>query len=126
MYLVFVWVHWFPFSWSVDIREKKFSPFLLVLVVLHECEDGFALLNMTCYTICFLIMSTKFMSMFKNEKNSCPVSQWSSTCQFICFIYIYICVCVCVREGGRDCCIMTLLYVRERDCVCVRNMNVCL
>ena len=92
MYLVFVWVHWFPFSWSVDIREKKVSPFLLVLVVLHECEDGFALLNMTCYTICILIMSTKFMSMFKNEKNSCPVSQWSSTCQFICFIYIYMCV----------------------------------
>ena len=71
-------------------------PLLLVLVVLHESEDRFALLN--------IIMSAKFLSIFRNMKNSCLVSLWSSTCHFICYI------CVCVREGGGG-----------RDCACVHH-----
>ena len=61
-------------------------PLLLVLVVLHESEDRFALLN--------IIMSAKFLSIFRNMKNSCLVSLWSSTCHFICYI------CVCEGGGG--------------------------
>ena len=79
-------------------------------------SPGVALLN--------IIMSAKFLSIFRNMKNSCLVSLWSSTCHFICYI------CVCERGGGEGeivhVCIMAVWCVRvcvreregERDCMC--------
>ena len=106
-------------------------PLLLVLVVLHESEDRFALLN--------IIMSAKFLSIFRNMKNSCLVSLWSSTCHFICYICVcggggererlcmcasWLCgVCVCVCERGREretaCVHHDCVRERERESVCV-------
>ena len=60
--------------WGVCV----FFLLLLVLVVLHESEHRFALLN--------IITSAKFLSIFRNVKNSCLVSLWSSTCYFICYL----------------------------------------
>ena len=79
---------------------------LLVLVVLHESEHRFALLN--------IITSAKFLSIFRNLKNSCLVSLWSSTCYFICYMGGWggetacvhcdcVSVCVCEREGDCMC-----------------------
>ena len=83
-------------------------------MVLHESEDRFALLN--------IIMSAKFLSIFRNMKNSYLVSLWSSTCHFIC----YICVCEAGGGRGRDCacvhhgCVRVCVREREgeRDCMC--------
>ena len=104
-------------------------PLLLVLVVLHESEDRFALLN--------IIMSAKFLSIFRNMKNSCLVSLWSSTCHFISYIcegggrgrdcacVHHGCVRVCVCERGREretaCVHHDCERERERECVCVRE-----
>ena len=85
------------FSWSVDISCFLFCflvyvcvfPLLLVLVVLPKSENSFALLN----------MSAKFTSIFRNVKNSCLVSLWSSTCYFICYI------CVWGGGGGETACV---------------------
>ena len=78
---------------------------LLVLVVLHESEHRFALLN--------IITSAKFLSIFRNVKNSCLVSLWSSTCYFICYMGGG-------GGGGTACvhCDCVSVCVRERDCMC--------
>ena len=80
-------------------------PLLLVLVVLHESEDSFALLN--------IIMSAKFLSIFRNVKNSCLVSLWSSTCHFVCY------VCLRERGGQRERLCMCASWLFECVCVCV-------
>ena len=64
-------------------------------------------------------MSAKFLSIFRNMKNSCLVSLWSSTCHFICYI------CVCVGGGGEivhhGCVVCVCVWERERETACVHH-----
>jgi len=84
-------------------------------------------------------MSAKFLSIFRNVKNSCLVSLWSSTCHFVCYVCVRerggqrerLCMCAswlceCVRERERDCmwAVCVCVCVCERESVC--NMKVCL